>query len=322
MTPVLAVDLNCTDVAGKTALHWAVIGHNAPGGRLLLADHRFNKANHRDSVGMTPVLAAVITGNMDVLLALVAHQSVDLDSRDLRGKSLEERARARKFAVGERIVRVARQERARQEERHQGATGQNALTVTAAAPSVPSSSTSSTLAEVEELKKKQEETVQATIKEYEESEQRALRENEERMKVVSRENQRRVEKQTIENKKIIRELKQKNEENLTRLLSNNEAQLAEMMAKQEEQGKKRRADQMETVASENQPAAPECPVCLEKMVPPTKIFHCVKGHHPCETCKLKMNQPLCPSCRKVFIGRAFGMENFLQDLSKASTSSQ
>ena len=32
--------------------------------------------------------------------------------------------RARKFAVGERIVRVARQERARQEERHQGATGQ------------------------------------------------------------------------------------------------------------------------------------------------------------------------------------------------------
>merc|ERR1719397_852719 len=93
MTPVLAVDLNCTDVAGKTALHWAVIGHNAPGGRLLLADHRFNKANHRDSVGMTPVLAAVITGNMDVLLALVAHQSVDLDSRDLRGKSLGEEAR-------------------------------------------------------------------------------------------------------------------------------------------------------------------------------------------------------------------------------------
>ena len=27
-------------------------------------------------------------------------------------------------------------------------------------------------------------------------------------------------------------------------------------------------------------------VCLDEMVPPTKIFNCVNGHHICETCKL------------------------------------
>ena len=51
-----------------------------------------------------------------------------------------------------------------------------------------------------------------------------------------------------------------------------------------------------------QPAAPECSVgtsivcffvvqllsqvCLDEMVPPTKIFNWVNGHHICETCKL------------------------------------
>ena len=74
-------------------------------------------------------------------------------------------------------------------------------------------------------------------------------------------------------------------------------------------------------------------VCLDEMVPPTKIFHCVNGHHICETCKwvqvedknltkiLNFNQNqirsglnplLCPKCRKTITGRASDMENFLK----------
>ena len=64
------------------------------------------------------------------------------------------------------------------------------------------------------------------------------------------------------------------------------------------------------------------------MVPPTRIFHCANGHQICQTCKYietcketnhlhfftrsKMNQPMCPKCRKKIIGRATDMENFLK----------
>ena len=87
------VDLNSTDPYGRTALHWAVNGGNVEGVQLLLGNGRFNTANHRDNGGMTPVMAAVNTRSLDVLRVLVAHQSVDLDLRDLQGNSLEERAR-------------------------------------------------------------------------------------------------------------------------------------------------------------------------------------------------------------------------------------
>jgi len=173
--------------------------------------------------------------------------------------------------------------------------------------------------EVEDLKRVQEKLVQVVIKDNEKSELRATRRNKERMEELKRDHEKRVERQTIENREIVRMLKQKNEASLARLLSENEVQVAEMMAKQK---KKRETNQPERAAPMNQPVAPECPVCLDKMVPPTRIFQCINGHHTCEKCKSKMNSPLCPNCRKTFIGRAFGMENFLKDLSTASTTRQ
>ena len=41
----------------------------------------------------------------------------------------------------------------------------------------------------------------------------------------------------------------------------------------------------------------ECPVCLEVMVPPTKIFQCVHGHLICDGCKNHPEISSCPSCR-------------------------
>merc|ERR1719222_566789 len=95
--------------------------------------------------------------------------------------------------------------------------------------------------------------------------------------------------------------------------------MVKMLAKQEEEGKvrKRKVDQLD--ATNKQPTAPECPVCLERMMPPTKIFGCINGHHICETCKSGLNPLLCPKCRKTITGRASDMENFLKEL-LASTS--
>ena len=90
-----SLDLNCTNVSGRTALHFAVLGDNVDGLRLLLADPRLNTVNHKDKDSVTPVMAAVISKRLFVLHELVAHPSVDLDTRDDVGRSLEERARQR-----------------------------------------------------------------------------------------------------------------------------------------------------------------------------------------------------------------------------------
>ena len=154
--------------------------------------------------------------------------------------------------------------------------------------------------------------MQETIRENEEKELRVLRKNGEREEQVRREYQKkeeqlrkeyqeREEQLRRENKQLEEEQRRKNEECLAVLIEENEAQLANLVARQGEKkervSRKRKADELER---NKKPSAPECPVCLfvclfvfqllsqvclDEMVPPTKIFNCVNGHHICETCK-------------------------------------
>ena len=59
----------------------------------------------------------------------------------------------------------------------------------------------------------------------------------------------------------------------------------------------------------------ECPICLETMRPPSKIWMCPSSHIICEPCREKLEERLCPTCRtdKVFL-RAFMAENFARTL--------
>ena len=43
--------------------------------------------------------------------------------------------------------------------------------------------------------------------------------------------------------------------------------------------------------------APECPLCMEIMTPPKKIYQCSEGHMVCSVCKPKMQNDLCATCR-------------------------
>ena len=144
--------------------------------------------------------------------------------------------------------------------------------------------------DMEELRRRQEEKVQAAMRRNNEKKGRVLRENKEREVRVLRENNEKEEKVLKENK-----------ESLALLLDANKAELAALVEKQEKvdrAARKRKADG---------PAAPECPVreififaeslscpnfrlgnlqvCLIEMRPPTRIFQCLNGHHVCETCK-------------------------------------
>jgi len=59
----------------------------------------------------------------------------------------------------------------------------------------------------------------------------------------------------------------------------------------------------------------ECPVCLEKMVPPKRIFQCRQGHAICGNCFSRPQVKKCPTCRGVFIGRATVLEKVAATLS-------
>ena len=87
------LDLNLTDLDGWTALHLVAIKGNVEGARLLLADPRLNTHNHKDNNGWTPLMTAIFHKNVDTVRELVAHQSVDLDARNILGLSLEDCAR-------------------------------------------------------------------------------------------------------------------------------------------------------------------------------------------------------------------------------------
>ena len=87
------VDLNCTSREGNTALHIAADVDNVEVVRMLLDDARLNTANHKNNDGDTSVVFAMITHSLNALRELVAHPSIDLDTKDQLGKGLEEVAR-------------------------------------------------------------------------------------------------------------------------------------------------------------------------------------------------------------------------------------
>jgi len=60
---------------------------------------------------------------------------------------------------------------------------------------------------------------------------------------------------------------------------------------------------------------PECPVCFLQLKPPRKIVQCLKGHKICEACSEKEAVVSCPTCKTAFMGRDFGMEAFVRELS-------
>merc|ERR1719319_501701 len=59
----------------------------------------------------------------------------------------------------------------------------------------------------------------------------------------------------------------------------------------------------------------ECPICMELMKPPSKIWMCSSSHIVCEPCRGKLKGMWCPSCRteKVIL-RAHLAENFARTL--------
>merc|ERR1719500_385044 len=115
-------------------------------------------------------------------------------------------------------------------------------------------------------------------------------------------------------------MKVEKERVLSLLLEENESQEALMLAKHEgEERAARKAAELENErnaslrpSAPSQTQVPECPVCLEEMAPPTRIFQCRNGHLICEPCKTGLRPCICPKCRQEMTGRATDTEAILR----------
>merc|ERR1719186_1889290 len=59
----------------------------------------------------------------------------------------------------------------------------------------------------------------------------------------------------------------------------------------------------------------ECPICMEIMEPPTRIWMCPGSHSLCEACKESLEGNKCPTCRTKKVNmRALGMEEVARAL--------
>ena len=175
--------------------------------------------------------------------------------------------------------------------------------------------------------------MQAVIKENKDKEDNLLQMANEKVERLQRKYQhlkKVLEKEVAEGEEQLKRERDKTEKNrkklsedrLVLLQEENKAQMTLMLVRQEIEQKekeggcgrkrKRGADEHE-VSTEKQPSVPECPVCLDQMAPPTKIFQCSNRHHICGSCWLLLKPCICPKCRRKIIGRATDMENFLRE---------
>ena len=70
--------------------------------------------------------------------------------------------------------------------------------------------------------------------------------------------------------------------------------------------------QLEILKMRTTPEIPECPVCMEMMVAPRKIFSCSLGHSVCSVCRPQLVN--CPECRNGFAFRNVSLERIIANI--------
>jgi len=116
----------------------------------------------------------------------------------------------------------------------------------------------------------------------------------------------------------VEKLMLENEEKMRKLKDNQQAETKIIRSLVESINEKMSESPSETACSAP-PAhdllpCPECPVCMENMLPPRRIFQCKNGHIICEICQPKIKNQKCPTCQHEIVGRAVAMEQHLRDL--------
>ena len=87
------IDIDCSDNHGRTAMHLACGYGSVEVLRVLLAAQSQGSVNKRDNQGCTPLMWASENDQVECVRMMVGVAGVDLETRDKRGRSLEDSTR-------------------------------------------------------------------------------------------------------------------------------------------------------------------------------------------------------------------------------------
>jgi len=317
----------------STALHYAALRNNVVLLEAICAKPEV-QVNQKDYMndGVTPLAIAVKNKHADAVRQLVKHPEVDLDPLDNDGHSLEFHVRRVENSRNAEILYII--EQAREARMLTSSDSNGGLLSWFGLPWIGDSA-----------KKEEEEKEAKRRKELHEKELfelQALREQEEikKRKMIEKsindllDSVERKREELVNKENVMKELKmiqarekeELEEEFQLRQRQLEETQNADAERITEERGKLRSElesleAQLEELMStksrgeEDQALpCPECPVCLELLLPPIRIMQCTNGHLVCETCEAKAELTCCPTCRQGFTGRATAMEQHLATL--------
>jgi len=91
----MKLDINQSDTGGLTPLHAAGIRSNAEIVQLL-CNVKGIKLNIKDNFGRTALMIAVMTNNIEAVRVLVQQDTIDLNTSDNKGKTLDDFAEGKK----------------------------------------------------------------------------------------------------------------------------------------------------------------------------------------------------------------------------------
>ena len=132
----------------------------------------------------------------------------------------------------------------------------------------------------EELVKMEEKMVEELDKEFEDKMAALVKEKQEKRAEIAEKVKVKQERQAKVDQGILDDLEKRKK--------TVESELVAEMWKQVEEDEEGEDDKEEAINLNPPPPAPDCPICYEPMVPPTRIFQCGAGHLVCGGCKPKL----------------------------------
>jgi len=316
----------------STALHYAALRNNVDLIEAICAKEGA-QVNQKDFLndGVTPLAVAVRSKHADAVRQLVRHQDTDLDPLDNDGHSLEFLVRRVENSRNAEIMYII--EQAREARMATSAESGGGLLAWLGLPWIGDAARREE--EEREAKRRRE------LHEKELFELQALKEEEEAQKRRAMEKSinslldsvERKREELVNKENVLRELEliqARERQELEEEFQQRQRQLeqtqncdAERITEEREKlceeltGLESQLEELVCRGRREEEQAlpcPECPVCLELLLPPTRIMQCTNGHLVCEACEAKPELACCPTCRQEFTGRATAMEQHLSTL--------
>jgi len=268
-----------SDEFGRTLLHRACWDGDLEKVKELLTTADRVAVNAIDHWGRSPLWCAINQGQVDTVRLLLENVDVNLDVIDSYGKSLEFRAKEKGLTEIVEMLQATKYYR-------------DLLGINSEVSENSSENTKDKLVSIEakllDMEKKHALELHDLEAKHKTEIEKLEKENEEKRFKLQRKQQ--TEKDLLTNQLRILEAK----------LDSDVTEKGKTIAS---------APELPHVAP-----CPECPVCMESLMPPMRIIQCSNGHLICEICKPRMKDQKCPTCFHPFIGRAIAMEQHLRTL--------